>query len=141
MRNDILNQKKEIIEWISENQPKSLICKKLNCKPETLDEYLKKFNVEYKGNIGRRGFLRIDINDYLGNKIPIKSNELKLKLYKLNLKKKQCEDCGIKKWNGAELTFELHHNDGNGFNNNLNNLKILCPNCHSQTEDFRKKKW
>lgn len=140
MRNDILNRKNEIIHLIESNTPKSVICKTLNCKPETLDAYLNKFNIIYKGNIGRKGFLRIHINEYLENRLPIKSNELKLKLYKEGLKKQECEECGITKWNNGDITFELHHIDGDGYNNNLINLKILCPNCHSQTKDFRKKK-
>jgi 5-methylcytosine-specific restriction endonuclease McrA len=139
MRNDIIEKKDFILKLISENQPKSVICRHLKCKPETLDGYLKKFNVDYKGNVGRSGFYRNDIQSYLNNSIPIKSNELKLKLYALGLKEKQCEECEIKKWKGKEIVFELHHKDGNGENNNLKNLKILCPNCHSQTKDFRKK--
>lgn len=47
--------------------------------------------------------------------------------------------CGIRDWNGRELVFELHHIDGNRNNNSLDNLMILCPNCHSQTDNFRNK--
>ena len=47
MRNDILERKDEIIEMISNNEPKSLICKVLKCKPVTLDGYLKKLNIKY----------------------------------------------------------------------------------------------
>lgn len=55
------------------------------------------------------------------------------------LKDKVCEMCGIRDWNGRELVFELHHIDGNRNNNSLDNLMILCPNCHSQTDNFRNK--
>ncbi len=51
-----------------------------------------------------------------------------------------CEKCNISDWNGKELIFELHHIDGNKNNNVKNNLQILCPNCHSQTDTFRNKK-
>lgn len=50
------------------------------------------------------------------------------------------EKCNISDWNGKELIFELHHIDGNKNNNVKNNLQILCPNCHSQTDTFRNKK-
>ena len=140
MRIDILKRKDEIINWINENQPKSVICKHLKCKPETLELYLKKMNLIYKGNVGRCGFYRIEINDFLNNVRPIRSDALKNKLFKLNFKEKKCEECGITSWNDKIIIFELHHLDGDHFNNNLNNLKILCPNCHSQTNGFRQKK-
>jgi hypothetical protein len=40
-------------------------------------------------------------------------------------------------WNGKELQLELHHVDGNRNNHSLDNLMLLCPNCHSQTDTFR----
>ena len=43
-------------------------------------------------------------------------------------------------WNGKYLVMELHHKDGNNKNSKLENLQILCPNCHSQTPTFRKQK-
>lgn len=52
----------------------------------------------------------------------------------------KCEECGVEEWNGKKLTMEIDHIDGNKNNNNLDNLKVLCPNCHSQTPTWRKKK-
>ena len=49
----------------------------------------------------------------------------------------KCECCGISEWNGEKLSLEVHHIDGNRFNNDLSNLQILCPNCHSLTENWR----
>jgi 5-methylcytosine-specific restriction endonuclease McrA len=37
---------------------------------------------------------------------------------------------------GAPLAMALHHSNGNGLDNRLENLQLLCPNCHSQTENF-----
>ena len=51
-----------------------------------------------------------------------------------------CENCGIGEWNGKKLTMEVEHVDGNVNNNNSDNLKVLCPNCHSQTPTWRRKK-
>lgn len=47
-----------------------------------------------------------------------------------------CECCGISSWNGKELTMQIHHKDGDHFNNLPENLEILCPNCHSQTDTY-----
>lgn len=47
-----------------------------------------------------------------------------------------CDICSIKIWNGNSITFALDHIDGNSSNNSLSNLRLLCPNCHSQTSTF-----
>ena len=48
-----------------------------------------------------------------------------------------CWECGIKEWMGKPITLELEHSDGDGYNNNITNLKLLCPNCHSQTSTYK----
>lgn len=48
----------------------------------------------------------------------------------------KCYCCGIAEWNSKQLNLHLDHIDGNSDNNFLNNLRLLCPNCHSQTETF-----
>ena len=52
----------------------------------------------------------------------------------------QCEICGIREWNGKALMFQIHHLDGNHKNHSLGNLQLLCPNCHSQTENYSNRK-
>lgn len=48
-----------------------------------------------------------------------------------------CGECGITEWNGKEITLELDHVNGNNRDNRLQNLLLLCPNCHSQTPTWR----
>jgi len=43
-----------------------------------------------------------------------------------------CEKCGLSEWEGGPIPLEIHHLDCNRVNNELNNLIIYCPNCHSQ---------
>jgi hypothetical protein len=50
-----------------------------------------------------------------------------------------CEECGIFEWNHKPIDLEVHHIDGNSDNNNLNNVMLMCPNCHSQTDTFKNK--
>ena len=52
----------------------------------------------------------------------------------------RCECCGITSWNGQEIKLQVHHIDGNHNNNTRKNLMILCPNCHSQTDNWTYKK-
>lgn len=80
-----------------------------------------------------------EIKKYIGNEKQISSFKLKTKLLKLKIKEYKCEKCGIDSWNGVRVPLDLHHKNGNSNDNNLSNLEILCPNCHSQTENFRGK--
>lgn len=41
----------------------------------------------------------------------------------------------LTEWNGKPIPLELHHKDGNHYNNDLTNLEVLCPNCHAQTDN------
>jgi len=61
---------------------------------------------------------------------------LKERLIKLGLKENRCEICGIAEWLGRPLNLPLHHVNGDGGDNRLENLQLLCPNCHSQTANF-----
>jgi len=143
MRNDILEKKDLIIKMVEDYEPKAKICKILNCKPETLNGYLTKFGIEYSGNKGAKGkkiaHNRIKAIDYIKKDIVVCSKLRKL-LIRDGIKEKKCEMCGIDEWLGLDLTLELHHIDGNRFNNELNNLQILCPNCHSLTPNHSHKK-
>lgn len=62
---------------------------------------------------------------------------LKLCQYGKINKEYKCEQCGITEWNGKYIRLEVHHIDGNHSNNKPENLMLLCPNCHSQTKNYR----
>lgn len=48
-----------------------------------------------------------------------------------------CFDCNLSEWRGKPLPLELDHIDGNASNNSPNNLRMLCPNCHSTTPTWK----
>jgi Zn finger protein HypA/HybF involved in hydrogenase expression len=52
----------------------------------------------------------------------------------------KCYKCGIDSWNDEPINLQLEHINGNHFDNRLENLTLLCPNCHSQTKTFCRKK-
>lgn len=78
----------------------------------------------------------LSVEEYLNNTVKITAYKLKNKLLKEGLKKNICERCGISEWQGSPLNIQLHHIDGNPDNNSLENLQMLCPNCHSQTDSY-----
>ena len=48
----------------------------------------------------------------------------------------KCEQCHLTQWNNQPIPLEIHHIDGNHLNNNLDNLQLLCPNCHALTDNY-----
>ena len=52
----------------------------------------------------------------------------------------KCNKCGNNEWLGKKIVLEFEHKDGNHLNNSRENVEYLCPNCHSQSPTWRKKK-
>ena len=72
--------------------------------------------------------------------------DLKLGVYKkrdslinmlISQRGRKCECCGMTQWLGKDINLEVHHKDGNHINNDQDNLQLLCPNCHSYTDNWR----
>lgn len=117
--------------------------------PETLKKIIKEYNLdETKLNENRSNLLRqnahlthkktsMTLQDVFDGKYSqIRSGKLLDMLVNENMKEYKCECCGISSWNNKPLRLQLHHKDGNHNNNNLDNLQILCPNCHTQTDNY-----
>ena len=144
MRSDILEQKQQILQWISENQSKAFIAKQLNCKPETLNRYLALMEIDYKGNQSGKGMTKssgraMTLDEYLANSADIQTNKIRKKILQEGLKPHQCESCKLTEWLGQSIPLEVHHKDGNRNNNVFENYELLCPNCHAFTDSYRGK--
>jgi hypothetical protein len=138
MRRNILEREAQIREWVAQQRPKAFICRELRCKSLTLDSYLKKFGLNYQGNKGGKGKTspnRKGASQFLYNGSIIKSFRLKLMLLRDKLKAPLCERCHGSEWLGEPMPLELHHINGNPFDNRLENLQVLCPNCHALTDN------
>lgn len=98
----------------------SYLCKKINS-----------FNIDKSHFVHpNTGKGMTNLSDVLSNKIKMNSHNLKNRLCKEGIKKKMCERCTLTHWMGFEMSLELHHLDENHDNNSIENLQILCPNCH-----------
>ena len=78
-----------------------------------------------------------DINEILVKGSTFQSYKLKLRLFQDKLKEKKCECCGRTEWLGKDIPLEIHHINGDNRDNRLENLSILCPNCHALTDSYR----
>lgn len=78
-----------------------------------------------------------ELKDILVKDSFYQSFKLKNRLLKESLKERKCECCGLEKWQGVAIPLELHHANGDNRDNRIENLKLLCPNCHALTENYR----
>lgn len=93
----------------------------------------------YKPSVGGGKY---ELTDILNGEHPqYPTSKLIPRLVKEGYKEYKCECCGNNgTYNNKKLSLELDHIDGDNSNHSLNNLRILCPNCHSQTDTYRSKK-
>ena len=106
----------------------------------------RKFEVETTKPIGETiGYVRVSTH---GQKDDLEVQKkapnygtymLKNRLLEAGIKQNKCESCELTEWRGAPIALELHHLNGRRKDHRLENLQMLCPNCHSQTPTFRAK--
>lgn len=128
---DVINNAKEV---------KSIagLLKSLGLKPYggnygNIKRKLQKLNVDtshWTGQAWNRGEQLKDWSDY--------TRAGKLKPHLIKKRGNKCESCGLETWLDFPITLEVHHIDGDKTNNSEDNLQLLCPNCHSVTDNWRK---
>lgn len=69
----------------------------------------------------------------------VQSNKLRKKLLYEGLKEHVCERCGNVEWQGFPIPLEVHHVNGDKTKNTIDNLQLLCQNCHALTSTYRGK--
>lgn len=136
---------------ILESDSISSVLRKLNLVPyganhTDLTKYLKNSNFDTHTLVGRKikrfnntKVSQKKLSEHLTINSTCNTYMLKRRLISEGIKENKCELCGIKTWRGKDIVCELHHINGDRCDNRLENLIILCPNCHSQTSNFRGK--
>lgn len=113
---------------------------------DQVKKYIKEYNLDkshFKGrgwNLGMRGIgnPRIPIEKILAKNSYFQSFKLKKRLFAAKLKPEYCEQCGwAERTTEGYLPLELDHINGDRHDNRLENLRVLCPNCHSLTPNHR----
>lgn len=134
----------EIISVSKKAKSASEASKILGIKYDTYKRHAERLGVFLKNQSGKgtnkKSGTKIPLEDILAGKYPnYQTNKLKIRLFAEGLKEKICEICLLESWNGMPIPLELDHIDGNKKNHLYSNLRILCPNCHAQTDTYRGK--
>lgn len=75
---------------------------------------------------------KLDVSHWTGH-----SHSLRRRLIREGLMSPICSNCGLSEWQGMPIPLELDHRDGDRNNQELANLRLLCPNCHALTPTYR----
>lgn len=143
---------KQFIEAIKNSLSYAEVIRKLNLKPaggnyDTVNRKIKELNLDTShmtGQLWNKGkhftCKKRPLEDILikGSTF-ISTYKLKNRLLKENIKDYACENCKLKEWCNKQIPLELHHINGDKHDNRIENLQLLCPNCHALTENYRGK--
>ena len=108
---------------------------------------IEKYKIDTRHFTGQGWNINLKFKPFEGKKIEeilvenstYQSYKLKKRLIAEGIKKSVCESCGQSEWLEQPIPLELHHINGNNSDNRLENLRILCPNCHALTDSYRGK--
>lgn len=139
----------EFRKYVEESHTYADVCRRLGWKPQGgnyryVKKYIKELELDISHFTGKGSNIcnrlgcskEKSIEEYLTTDSYIKADRLKWKLFSLGLKTYKCEKCGVTHWNNKQMSLQLHHINGDNTDNRLENLQILCPNCHSQTDNY-----
>ena len=144
--------KEEFEEAARKSRSIAAMCRNLGLKPcggnyRLMHNAIDKYRIDithFSGqgwNIGLKfkPFIKTPIGEILVPNSTFQTYKLKKRLLEDGIKQHVCEHCGLTHWQGMVIPLELHHINGDNRDNRLENLQILCPNCHALTDSYRGK--
>lgn len=128
--------KELIISLVAESRSYQEIAKKTKYSRPIISRIITEQNIDISHFIHAKG-REVDLDKIFTWATKKRNSTLTKYILKYNLLFYKCSGCGITNmYNNKKLVLQLHHIDGNNLNNVLSNLTFLCPNCHSQTDNF-----
>lgn len=142
----------QVIDAVKESHSIAEVCRKVGLSehgsnPTTIKKIITNLNLDtshFTGQAWAKGknsdqdsrIRKKDISEILIKDSGWSSHAVKLKLLDEGIKEYRCERCGNTEWNEQLIPLELHHLNGDHHDNRLENLQVLCPNCHAQTDNY-----
>lgn len=131
----------DIIHAVKESTTVTEVVRKLGLSASggnmaTISRKIRKHNIDtshFVGksfNKGKEPCNKKPIEFFMTNNVFVNSDYLRKRLLKEKIFEHKCMLCGLLKWQGRQIPLELHHLNGDRMNNTLENIMIICPNCH-----------
>lgn len=137
-----LDRLKALPALVSESKSYSEVLRKFGLTSyggshETLKKYVSQLALDTTHFLNGGATTRVDLASLLVNGSVVSTARLKRKLLAAGLLENKCAACGqLPEWQGQPLVLQLEHKNGCSTDNRLENLELLCPNCHSQTATY-----
>jgi Zn finger protein HypA/HybF involved in hydrogenase expression len=139
--------KQNLIEAVKQSEHITEVMQKLKLvhssyNSQTIIKYIEEYKLDtshWKGQIIKKNKTGHEYspNDVFVANSTFTKSHLKEKILKYNLKSHECNECGLgPEWNGKSLSLQVDHINGINTDHRLENLRFLCPNCHTQTLNY-----
>ena len=125
----------ELIEAYNENKHLGKLSARFKVPVIQIWRKCKVLGLEFGSGGGAK--VKIPLDDILaGNHPYYQTLKLKKRMIREGVLEYKCSCCGISKWQDKEISLQLDHINGDNSDHTKNNLRLMCPNCHAQTDTW-----